>query len=105
MSASLAALRERVEDALSSIYDPEIPVNIRELGLIYGLDVGDDGVVDLKVTLTTPNCPAAAAMPAEIEAKVRAVDGVSDVHVQLVWDPPWDQSRMSEAARLELGLL
>ena len=105
MSASLAALRERVEDALSSIYDPEIPVNIRELGLIYGLDVGEDGVVDLKVTLTTPNCPAAAAMPAEIEAKVRAVDGVSDVHVQLVWDPPWDQSRMSEAARLELGLL
>lgn len=105
MSASLAALRERVEDALSSIYDPEIPVNIRELGLIYGLDVGEDGVVDLKVTLTTPNCPAAAAMPAEIEAKVRAIDGVSDVHVQLVWDPPWDQSRMSEAARLELGLL
>jgi len=105
MSASLAALRERVEDALSSIYDPEIPVNIRELGLIYGLDVGEDGVVDLKVTLTTPNCPAAAAMPAEIETKVRAVDGVSDVHVQLVWDPPWDQSRMSEAARLELGLL
>ena len=105
MSASLAALRKRVEDALSSIYDPEIPVNIRELGLIYGLDVGEDGVVDLKVTLTTPNCPAAAAMPAEIEAKVRAIDGVSDVHVQLVWDPPWDQSRMSEAARLELGLL
>jgi FeS assembly SUF system protein len=100
-----ASLRERVEVALRGVYDPEIPVNIYELGLIYELEVSPDGVVDVKMTLTAPNCPAAGAMPAEIEAKLRAIEGVSDVHVELVWDPPWDKSRMSEAARLELGLL
>ena len=99
------SLRERVEDALRGVYDPEIPVNIYELGLIYELEVSAGGVVEVKMTLTTPNCPAAGAMPAEIEAKLRALEGVSDVHVELVWDPPWDKSRMSEAARLELGLL
>src|SRR5215831_13710495 len=99
------SLRERVEDALRGVYDPEIPVNIYELGLIYELEVSTEGVVEVKMTLTTPNCPAAGAMPGEIETKLRALDGVSDVHVELVWDPPWDKSRMSEAARLELGLL
>lgn len=99
------SLRERVEDALRGVYDPEIPVNIYELGLIYELEVSAGGVVEVKMTLTTPNCPAAGAIPAEIEAKLRALEGVSDVHVELVWDPPWDKSRMSEAARLELGLL
>jgi len=99
------SLRERVEDALRGVYDPEIPVNIYELGLIYELEVSAEGVVEVKMTLTTPNCPAAGAMPAEIETKLRALEGVSHVHVELVWDPPWDKSRMSEAARLELGLL
>jgi FeS assembly SUF system protein len=102
---SEATLRERVEAVLHTIYDPEIPVNIYELGLIYDLDVSDTGVVDIKMTLTAPNCPAAGMMPAEVEAKVCAVDGVTSVNVELVWDPPWDKSRMSEAARLELGLM
>jgi FeS assembly SUF system protein len=102
---SEASLRERVEAALRGVYDPEIPVNIYELGLIYELEVSPEGVVEVRMTLTAPNCPAAGAMPAEIEARLRAIEGVSDVHVELVWDPPWDKSRMSEAARLELGLL
>jgi len=98
-------IREAVETVLRTVYDPEIPVNIYELGLIYELDVTDQGVVDIKMTLTAPNCPAAGMMPAEVEAKVSAVDGVSSANVELVWDPPWDKSRMSEAARLELGLV
>ena len=98
-------LRERVEAVLHTIYDPEIPVNIYELGLIYDLDVSENGVVDIKMTLTAPNCPAAGMMPAEVEAKVCAVDGVTSANVELVWDPPWDKSRMSEAARLELGFM
>ena len=103
--SSEATLRERVEAVLRTVFDPEIPVNISELGLIYHLDVSDKGVVDIKMTLTAPNCPAAGMMPAEVEAKVGAVEGVTDARVELVWDPPWDQSRMSEAARLELGFL
>ena len=103
--AAQATLHERVEATLRSVYDPEIPVNIFELGLIYALEVADDGVVDINMTLTAPNCPAAGAMPGEVEAKVRAVEGVTDAHVALVWDPPWDKSRMSEAARLELGFM
>lgn len=105
VSASEPILRERVEAVLRTIYDPEIPVNIYELGLIYELDVTDKGVVDIKMTLTAPNCPAAGMMPAEVEAKVCAVDGVTSTNVELVWDPPWDKSRMSEAARLELGFM
>lgn len=103
--AAQAMLRERVEAALRTVYDPEIPVNIFELGLIYALEVTDDGVVDIKMTLTAPNCPAAGAMPGEVEAKVRTVEGVTDAHVELVWDPPWDKARMSESARLELGFM
>ena len=98
-------LRERVEDALRQVYDPEIPVNIFELGLIYGIDVSEEGAVQIRMTLTAPNCPAAGAMPGEVESRVAAVEGVKEVTVELVWDPPWDQSRMSEAAKLELGLL
>jgi FeS assembly SUF system protein len=98
-------LRERVEAVLHTIYDPEVPVNIYELGLIYNLDVSENGVVDIEMTLTAPNCPAAGMMPAEVEAKVCAVDGVTSANVELVWDPPWDKSRMSEAARLELGFM
>jgi len=98
-------LREDVEAALQTVFDPEIPVNIYELGLIYRLDISDKGAIDIKMTLTAPNCPAAGMMPAEVEAKVRAVEGVTDVLVELVWEPPWDKSRMTEAARLELGFL
>ena len=105
MSVETDNLRERVEDALRQVYDPEIPVNIFELGLIYGIDVSEEGAVQIRMTLTAPNCPAAGAMPGEVESRVAAVEGVKDVTVELVWDPPWDQSRMSEAARLELGLL
>ncbi len=104
-STSKASLHQRVEAVLRSVYDPEIPVNIYELGLIYGFEVSAEGAIDIKMTLTAPNCPAATAMPAEIEAKIRAIEGVIDAHVELVWDPPWDKSRMSEAARLELGLM
>jgi FeS assembly SUF system protein len=104
-SAPEPTLRERVEAVLHTIHDPEIPVNIYELGLIYDLDVSENGVVEIKMTLTAPNCPAAGMMPAEVEAKVCAVDGVTSANVELVWDPPWDKSRMSEAARLELGLM
>ena len=105
MSVETDNLRERVEDALRQVYDPEIPVNIFELGLIYGIDVSEEGAVQIRMTLTAPSCPAAGAMPGEVESRVAAVEGVKDVTVELVWDPPWDQSRMSEAAKLELGLL
>ena len=105
MTLDTEKLRERVEDALRQVYDPEIPVNIFELGLIYGIDVSEEGAVQIRMTLTAPSCPAAGAMPGEVESRVAAVEGVKDVTVELVWDPPWDQSRMSEAARLELGLL
>src|SRR5690606_34194617 len=98
-------LRERVEAALRTVYDPEIPVNIYELGLIYDIDVSGDGAVAVRMTLTTPHCPAAAAMPGEVEARIREIEGVTDASVELVWDPPWDPSRMSDAARLELGLM
>jgi FeS assembly SUF system protein len=105
MTVDTDKLREEVEAALRQVFDPEIPVNIYELGLIYGIDVGEDGAVGIRMTLTAPNCPAAGAMPAEVESRVAALDGVKDVAVELVWDPPWDQSRMSESAKLELGLL
>lgn len=105
MTVDIDKLREDVEATLRQVFDPEIPVNIYELGLIYGIDVAEDGAVGIRMTLTAPNCPAAGAMPAEIESRVAALDGVRDVTVELVWDPPWDQSRMSEAAKLELGLL
>ena len=98
-------LKERVIDALSQIYDPEIPVNIYDLGLIYGVDVDDNGVVVITMTLTTPNCPVAETMPAEVETRALYVEGVQDAKVNLVWDPPWDPSKMSEAAQLELGFL
>jgi FeS assembly SUF system protein len=98
-------VKPRVIDALCQIYDPEIPVNIHELGLIYGVDVDDSGRVRIQMTLTAPACPAAQLLPDEVEARVRAIPGVSDVTVDVVWDPPWSPDRMSEAARLELGLL
>jgi len=99
------ALRDRVIEALRTCYDPEIPVDIYELGLIYEVRVGGDGRVKVEMTLTSPACPVAGTLPVEVEMKVRAVDGVTSASVELVWDPPWDQHRMSEAAQLTLGLL
>jgi FeS assembly SUF system protein len=98
-------LLEPVLDALKTVRDPEIPVNLVDLGLIYDLQVKQGGIVYIEMTLTTPACPVAQSMPGEVEAAVGAVPGVSDVRVKLVWTPPWDRDRMSEEAKLELGLL
>ena len=98
-------IEKLVIDAVRTVYDPEIPVNIHELGLIYGVEVDPAGVVTIRMTLTAAGCPAAQSLPQEVEQRARAVPGVTDVKVDVVFDPPWDQSRMSEAARLELGLL
>ena len=98
-------LYEAVIAALKDIYDPEIPVNIYDLGLIYGVDVAEDGGVAVAMTLTTPHCPVAESMPGEVELRVSAVPGVRDAEVNLVWDPPWDPAKMSDEARLELGML
>jgi FeS assembly SUF system protein len=98
-------LRERVIEALRQIRDPEIPVNIYDLGLIYGLDIDDMGRAEIRMTLTAPACPVAHTFPALVEDAVENVRGISRAHVELVWDPPWDKSRMSEAVRLQLGLL
>jgi FeS assembly SUF system protein len=91
--------------ALKDIFDPEIPVNIYDLGLIYGVDVDADGGVVVTMTLTTPHCPVAESMPGEVELRVGAVPGVRDAEVNLVWDPAWDPAKMSDEARLELGML
>lgn len=96
---------EGVIAALKEIFDPEIPVNIYDLGLIYGVDVSDDGHVDVTMTLTTPHCPVAESMPGEVELRVSAVPGVRDAEVNLVWDPAWDPAKMSDEAKLELGML
>jgi FeS assembly SUF system protein len=98
-------LYEAVIAALKDIFDPEIPVNIYDLGLIYGVDVAEDGGVAVTMTLTTPHCPVAESMPGEVELRVGAVPGVRDAEVNLVWDPPWDPAKMSDEARLELGML
>lgn len=99
------ALYDGVIAALKEIFDPEIPVNIYELGLIYGVDIDDTGGVAITMTLTTPHCPVAESMPGEVELRVGAVPGVRDCEVSLVWDPPWDMAKMSDEARLELGML
>ena len=98
-------LYERVIDALREIYDPEIPVNIYDLGLIYGVDVTAEGDVAITMTLTTPHCPVAESMPGEVELRASTVPGVRDAEVNLVWDPPWGPNLMSDEARLELGML
>lgn len=99
------ALYESVIEALREIYDPEIPVNIYDLGLIYGVEVTPDADVVVTMTLTTPHCPVAESMPGEVELRVSSVPGVRDAEVNLVWDPPWDPAKMSDEARLELGML
>ena len=103
--AEVDELGERIIEALKSVYDPEIPVNIYELGLIYKVDVEDDNTVRIEMTLTSPGCPVAGSLPGEVEEKVRAVEGVTGAQVELVWDPPWNPSMMTEEAQLELGIL
>lgn len=98
------ALTPAVLDAIRTVFDPEIPVNIVELGLIYDVVVDAAGVAGVRMTLTAPGCPAAQSLPVEVSQKVRAVDGITDVKVDVVWDPPWTKDRMSEAAKLQLGL-
>ena len=97
-------LKSALVDVMKTVYDPEIQVDIWELGLIYDLDVDDAGKVEIRMTLTSPMCPVAETLPPEVEAKARGVAGVSDVKLDVVWDPPWSPSMMSEAARLELNM-
>ena len=98
-------LKNRIVEAMKTIYDPEIPVNVYDIGLIYKIEPQDDGLVQLTMTLTTPNCPAAGILPGEIESKARGVEGVRDVDFELTFDPPWNPEMMSEGARLELGMM
>ena len=97
-------VKDKIVETLKTVFDPEIPVNIYELGLIYNLDVDDSGVVAIKMTLTSPMCPVAGTLPPEVETKVRQVAGVTACKVDLVWEPPWDPSKMTEAARLQLNM-
>jgi FeS assembly SUF system protein len=99
-----AALRPLVVEALSKVFDPEIPVNIYDLGLIYDIIIDPDGVVGIRMTLTAPACPAAQFLPVDVKKRIAQIPGVADVKIDIVWDPPWDRDRMSEAARLQLGM-
>ena len=103
--AHVDALGEKVIEAIKTCYDPEIPVNIYELGLIYKIDIDDDDVVHVDMTLTSPHCPVAESLPIEVQDKVKAVEGVKDCEINLVWDPPWHPSMMTEEAQLELGMI
>ena len=100
-----AAIAPKVIDALKTVFDPEIPVNIYEMGLIYDVIVDTAGQVGVKMTLTAPNCPAAQSLPVEVRDKARTVEGVTDAKVEVVWDPPWTKDLMSDVAKLELGML
>jgi FeS assembly SUF system protein len=100
----MSELKEKVILEIKKIYDPEIPVNIYELGLIYNIDIDEKNKVNIDMTLTSPNCPVAESLPNSVKDNVLKVDGVSDVGLNLVWDPPWDKDKMSEAAKLELNL-
>ena len=103
-AASGQALREKIIEALKTCYDPEIPIDIWELGLIYDIDIADTNDVVITMTLTTPHCPAAETLPVDVENKVSAVEGVASVKIELTWEPAWSPQLMSEAARLELNL-
>ena len=98
-------IEAQVIEVLRTVFDPEIPVNIYELGLIYGIEVQPDNRVNIRMTLTSPACPVAGTLPPEVEAKVQAIDGVTEAKVELVWDPPWKSDNMEDAAKLQLGLL
>ena len=100
----MSDIKSKVIEAVKKIYDPEIPVNIYELGLIYKIDVDEKNKVDVDMTLTSPNCPVAESLPNEVKENIKKVEGVSDVNLNLVWEPPWDKDKMSEAAKLELNL-
>jgi len=100
----MSDLKEKVINEIKKVYDPEIPVNIYELGLVYKLEINDKNVVNVDMTLTSPNCPVADSLPRQVKEHIMKVKGVSDVKLNLVWDPPWDKSKMSEAAKLELNL-
>ena len=97
-------LKEKVIEEISKIYDPEIPVNIYELGLIYKVEIEEKNKVKVEMTLTSPNCPVAESLPNNVKENIMKVDGVTDVDLKLVWEPPWDKDKMSEAAKLELNL-
>ena len=97
-------LKDKVIAEIKKIYDPEIPVNIYELGLIYDIKINNENIVDIKMTLTTPNCPVAESLPNSVKDNIIKIDGISDVDLKLVWDPPWTKDKMSEAAKLELNL-
>ena len=103
--SSVQETEQNVVRVLRTIYDPEIPVNIYEMGLIYNIDVAPMGIVNIRMTLTSPSCPAAESLPPEVKAKVAAIPGVSDANVEVVWEPTWTPDRMSEAAKLELGMI
>ena len=100
----MSDIKSKVIEVVKKIYDPEIPVNIYELGLIYKIDVDDKNKVNVDMTLTSPNCPVAESLPKEVKENIMKVEGVSDVNLNLVWEPPWDKDKMSEAAKLELNL-
>ena len=103
--ADIQFIESQLAERLKAVFDPEIPVNIYDLGLIYDVDVNLKGEVDISMTLTAPNCPMADALVADVKQAVMGIEGVSEVHVEIVFDPPWDESRMSDEARLELGLM
>ena len=105
MDTDTEILKQKIIDCLQTIYDPEIPVNIYELGLIYEVDILPINNVQIVMTLTAPGCPAAQSLPIEVDQKLRQIEGVNDVHVAVTWDPPWNKTMMSEAAQLELGML
>lgn len=105
MEQEIAKLENKVVEVLKTIYDPEIPVDIFELGLIYEVRIDEDKNIEIEMTLTSPNCPVAESLPKEVEDKVAAIDGVSSAKVHIVFDPPWDKDMMSEEAKLELGFL
>ena len=100
----MSDIKNRVIEAVKKIYDPEIPVNIYELGLIYKIEVDEKNKINIDMTLTSPNCPVAESLPNEVKENIKKVEGVSDVNLNLVWEPPWDKDKMSEAAKLELNL-
>ena len=100
----MSDIKNKVIEAVKKIYDPEIPVNIYELGLIYKIDVDEKNKVNVDMTLTSPNCPVAESLPNEVKENIMSVEGVSDVNLNLVWEPPWDKDKMSEAAKLELNI-
>ena len=100
----MSDIRNKVIEEIKKIYDPEIPVNIYELGLIYKIEIDEKNKVNIDMTLTSPNCPVAESLPKDVKENIKKIEGVSDVNINVVWEPPWDKDRMSEAAKLELNL-